>query len=191
METKKIAKFMGLGIIAIVLVAFVSMGFIMYDIMSYTATGSQTLNPNGTSVGNALVVYDPGITGTAKNVASVIANDLQAKGYTATIAGIKSSNVLNTTGYNVIVIGGPVYAGQPASSLQSYLSDINPPKEAKIGVFTTGSVIANSNNTAFVKKEIAMNNTNIYQIDEIMKFVTGNNINQKAEQFVNGLLGQI
>ena len=191
METKKIAKFMGLGIIAIVLVAFVSMGFIMYDIMSYTATGSQTLNPNGASVGNALVVYDPGITGTAKNVASVIANDLQAKGYTATIAGIKSSNVLNTTGYNVIVIGGPVYAGQPASSLQSYLSDINPPKEAKIGVFTTGSVIANSNNTAFVKKEIAMNNTNIYQIDEIMKFVNGNNINQKAEQFVNGLLGQI
>ena len=191
METKKIAKFMGLGIIAIVLVAFVSMGFIMYDIMSYTATGSQTLNPNGASVGNALVVYDPGITGTAKNVASVIANDLQAKGYTATIAGIKSSNVLNTTGYNVIVIGGPVYAGQPASSLQSYLSDINPPKEAKVGVFTTGSVIANSNNTAFVKKEIAMNNTNIYQIDEIMKFVNGNNINQKAEQFVNGLLGQI
>jgi len=191
METKKIAKFMGLGIIAIVLVAFVSMGFIMYDIMSYTATGSQTLNPNGTSVGNALVVYDPGITGTAKNVASVIANDLQAKGYTATIAGIKSSNVLNTTGYNVIVIGGPVYAGQPTSSLQSYLSDINPPKEAKIGVFTTGSVIANSDDTAFVKKEIAMNNTNIYQIDEIMKFVNGNNINQKAEQFVNGLLGQI
>jgi menaquinone-dependent protoporphyrinogen IX oxidase len=191
METKKIAKFMGLGIIAIVLVAFVSMGFIMYDIMSYTATGSQTLNPNGASVGNALVVYDPGITGTAKNVASVIASDLQAKGYTATIAGIKSSNVLNTTGYNVIVIGGPVYAGQPASSLQSYLSDINPPKEAKIGVFTTGSVIANSNNTAFVKKEIAMNNTNIYQIDEVMKFVNGNNMNQKAEQFVNGLLGQI
>ena len=191
METKKIAKFMGLGIIAVVLVAFVSMDFIMYDIMSYTATDSQTLNPNGASVGNALVVYDPGITGTAKNVASVIANDLQAKGYTATIAGIKSSNVLNTTGYNVIVIGGPVYAGQPASSLQSYLSDINPPKEAKIGVFTTGSVIANSNNTAFVKKEIAMNNTNIYQIDEIMKFVNGNNINQKAEQFVNGLLGQI
>ena len=191
METKKIAKFMGLGIIAIVLVAFVSMGFIMYDIMSYTATDSQTLNSNGASVGNALVVYDPGITGTAKNVASVIANDLQAKGYTATIAGIKSSNVLNTTGYNVIVIGGPVYAGQPASSLQSYLSDINPPKEAKIGVFTTGSVIANSNNTAFVKKEIAMNNTNIYQIDEVMKFVNGNNINQKAEQFVNGLLGQI
>jgi flavodoxin len=190
MEKKKVAKYVGLGIVLIVLIAFASIGFVIGDIMSYTATGSQTLNPNGTSAGKALVVYDPGITGTAKNVAAVIADDLQAKGYTVTLAGIKSSNVLNTTGYNVIVIGGPVYAGQPASSLQAYLSDITPPKEAKIGIFTTGSVTANSDNTAFVKKEIALNNTNIYQIDDVMKFVNTNTINQKASEFVNGLLGQ-
>jgi hypothetical protein len=190
METKRIAKYIGLGTILIILIAFVSMGFVIYDVMSYTAAGSQTLNPSGNSIGNALVVYDPGITGTAKNVASVMASDLQAKGYTVTLAGIRSSNVLNTTGYNVIIIGGPVYAGQPANLLQSYLSDITPPKEAKIGVFTTGSVIANSNNTAFVKKEIALNNTNIYQIDDVMKFVDRSTINQKANEFVNGLLGQ-
>ena len=190
MEKKKIAKYVGLTIVLIVLIAFASIGIVMGDVMSYTATGSQTLNPNGTSTGKALVVYDPGITGTAKNAAVAIAGDLQAKGYTVTLDGIKSSNVMNTTGYNVIVIGGPVYAGQPASSLQSYLSDITPPKGAKIGVFTTGSVTANSNNTAFVKKEIALNNTNIYQIDDVMKFVDTNTINQRANEFVNGLLGQ-
>ena len=190
MEKKKVAKYVGLGIVLIVLIAFASIGLVMGDVVSYTATGSQTLNPNGTSTGKALVVYDPGITGTAKNVAAVIAGDLQAKGYTVTLAGIKSSNVMNTAGYNVIVIGGPVYAGQPASSLQSYLSDITPPKEAKIGVFTTGSVAANSNNTAFIKKEIALNNTNIYQVADVMKFVDTNTINQKATEFVNGLLGQ-
>ncbi len=190
MEKKKIAKYVGLGIVLIVLIAFASIGLVMGDVMSYTATGSQTLNPNGTSAGKALVVYDPGITGTAKNVAAVIADDLQAKGYTVTLAGIKSSNVLNTTGYNVIVIGGPVYAGQPARSLQSYLSDITPPKETKIGIFTTGSVVANSNSTAFIKKEIALNNTNIYRVDDVMKFVDTNTINQKAAEFVNSLLGQ-
>ena len=190
MEKKKIAKYVGLTIVLIVLIAFTSIGIVMGDVMSYTATGSQTLNPNGTSTGKALVVYDPGITGTAKNAAVAIAGDLQAKGYTVTLDGIKNSNVMNTTGYNVIVIGGPVYAGQPASSLQSYLSDVTPPKEAKIGVFTTGSVAANSNNTAFIKKEIALNNTNIYQVEDVVKFVDTNTINQKANEFVNGLLGQ-
>ena len=190
MEKKKIAKYVGLTIVLIVLIAFTSIGIVMGDVMSYTATGSQTLNPSGTSTGKALVVYDPGITGTAKNAAVAIAGDLQAKGYTVTLDGIKNSNVMNTTGYNVIVIGGPVYAGQPASSLQSYLSDVTPPKEAKIGVFTTGSVAANSNNTAFIKKEIALNNTNIYQVEDVVKFVDTNTINQKANEFVNGLLGQ-
>ena len=158
--------------------------------MSYTAAGSETLNPAGNPVGKALVVYDPSIKGSTKDVASVIAHDLQAKGYTVNLEGIKSSTVMNTAGYNVIVVGGPIYAGHIASSVQSYLSDINPPKEAKIGVFTTGMVVENSNNTAFVQKEIAMNNTNVFQIDDVMKFVDGDNVNQKAEQFVNGLLGQ-
>jgi|GEM_PF-3912661 len=44
MELKRIAKFLGLRIIIVILVAFVSMGFVVYDVMSYTATGSETLN---------------------------------------------------------------------------------------------------------------------------------------------------
>jgi hypothetical protein len=48
------------------LVAFVSMGFVFYDVMSYTATDSETLNPAGNVVETALVVYDPGISGFRK-----------------------------------------------------------------------------------------------------------------------------
>ena len=64
---------------------------IFLDVAAYTATGSQTLTPTGTSVGNALVLYDPGLSGTAKGVAEKVASDLQAQNYTVTLAGIKSS----------------------------------------------------------------------------------------------------
>jgi hypothetical protein len=76
MDIKKIGKILGIGIIVVIIAALVAVGFIFYDVMSYTATDSKTLNPNGAEVGKALVVYDPGVTGAAKNVAGTIASDL-------------------------------------------------------------------------------------------------------------------
>ena len=188
MKVKKIAKYTGLGIIIVILVAFVSMSFIIFDVISYTATDSQTLNPARNPVGNALVVYDPSISGTAKNVASVIASDLQAKGYKVNLAGIKSSSAMITSGYNVIVVGGPIYAGNVSGSVQSYLSTLNPPKNAKIGVFTTGGVAGNSTDAAYIRKEIPLSNNPTFQINAVIKVVNGNDINNKATTFVNDLL---
>ena len=143
MDIIKIIKFVGLGIIIIALIITGAMGFILYG-MSYTATGSKILNPTGTTVGNALVVYNPGISGTAKNVHTVFANDLQAKGYKVNIAGIKSATVTNTSNYNIIIIGGPTYGASISKSVVSYLSTLKPPEGAKIGVFTTGMISKNS-----------------------------------------------
>lgn len=42
---------------------FTVMGFVIYDVMSYTANGFEAFNPEGNVTGNALVVYDPGISG--------------------------------------------------------------------------------------------------------------------------------
>lgn len=47
MELKKTGKYVGLGIILIIVAAFAGMAFIVYDVMSYTATSSETLNPTG------------------------------------------------------------------------------------------------------------------------------------------------
>lgn len=63
-----------------VLFIIVSFSVIRLDLASYTATSAETLNPTGTSVGDALVVYAPGITGTAKKTATEIANELKSKG---------------------------------------------------------------------------------------------------------------
>ncbi len=75
--------------LVILFVAFAATVFL--DLAAYTATGSQTLTPAGNSVGNALVVYDPRLSGAAKIIADKVAVDLQAANYTVCEAGIKSS----------------------------------------------------------------------------------------------------
>jgi flavodoxin len=129
------------GIVLVAVVAAIAAGVLFCgDIMSYTATGSKTLSPAGTSVGNALVVYNPGVTGAAKDAAEKIAGDFQAKGYTVTLAGIKSSAAANIAGYDVIVAGGPMYFGRLSNSVDAYLNGLKPQMNVEIGAFaTTGS----------------------------------------------------
>ena len=97
-----------IAIFAVLIILVVAFGAVFFlDISAYTATGSQTLSPSGTSVGNALVAYDPGLSGAAKDVASKVASNLQTQGYTVNLAGVKSSAAANTAGYTIIVAGDP------------------------------------------------------------------------------------
>jgi len=187
MGLNRVAKFVGIGIVLVVVIILAGAGFVMYDVMSYTATGSQTLNPSGNVVGNALVVYDPGITGTAKNASAVIANDLQAKGYKVTLAGIKSTEAATTSGYDVIVITGPVYGEKITNTVQSYLNALKPSENTKIGVLTTGGV-QNTNDTVLIQKEVNLPSGSTFKIDDIMKLVSGNDVNKTTSEFVDSLL---
>lgn len=189
MELKRIAKFLGLGLVIVILVAFVSMGFVIYDMMSYTATGSQTLNPAGNVVGNALVVYDPGISGDTKNVAALIAGDLQAKGYKVDLAGIRSTEAATTSGYDIIVVGGPVYAGNASSSVKSYLNTLNPSESAKIAVFATGQDKDIMNNMEMLKNEVApLPEGSQLKIIAVTKFISGEDIDKTVSGFVDAIL---
>lgn len=130
------------GLVIVVIVAMtIAAGLILCgDILSYTATGSETLSPAGASVGQALVVYNPGVSGDARNAAETIAGDLQSKGYTVTLAGVKSPAAANISGYDVIIAGGPMYFGRVSNSVEEYLKGLQLQRDVELGVFaTTGS----------------------------------------------------
>jgi len=133
------------------------------------------------------VVYDPGITGTSKNASAIIANDLQAKGYKVTLAGIKSTEAATTSGYDVIVISGPVYGEKVTGTLQSYLNAMKPSESTKIGILTTGGV-QNTNDTALIQKEVNLPSGSTFKIDNIMKLVNGNDIDKTTNEFIDSLL---
>ena len=127
------------ALVAVVVVAsLVAAGIVALDVGSNLATGSEMLAPAGTATGTALVVYDPGVSGAARDAAAKIADGLKSEGYEVTLAGVKSEAAANLTGYDVIVAGGPVYAGKVSSSIYDYLAGLNATEGSKIGAFAVG-----------------------------------------------------
>lgn len=188
MEMMKLLKYTALGAILFIVIAFGAMSFVTYDVMSYTATGTEKLNPTGQATGKALIVYDPGVSGNAEDVAAVIASKLQAKGYEVDLAGIKSSVASKTSTYDIIVVGGPIIAGKTSSSVQSYLKALKTSGNATVSVFTTGGVAENSTVDAFIRKEINLPSGSSFNITAVMKVVDMNEANQKCAAFVDSIL---
>ena len=151
---RKIFKIVIVILAVLIILGVASFGLIIGDVAGSLATDTKAL-PNGAAIGKALVVYDPGLSGGAKDTATKIGYNLQSSGYDVTLAGVKSSTAANLSGYKVIVIGGPIYAGKPASSIQSYLNSLSPPKETKIGAFGYGSVKIDNTNKTAVAQDVA------------------------------------
>lgn len=176
-------------VIVVVLAAFAGMSMIIFDVMSITATGSETLTPPGSVAGKALVVYDPGVSGTAKTAADTVARDLQAEGYVVDLAGVKSTAAASASGYDVIVVGGPTYVGNLSSSARAYLDNLDPSTEAKIGVFSTGSMEPESNDPAYVLKFVTgLPEDSPLKVKTAMKLIQTDDTDKKCAAFVTAIL---
>jgi hypothetical protein len=66
MRVRKAFKITLAIIIGLILIAVCSAAIVFLDVVAYTATASETLTPTGTSAGRAIVIYDPGLSGTAR-----------------------------------------------------------------------------------------------------------------------------
>lgn len=195
---RKIFKII-VAIFAVIVILVVAFGaIILLDVAAYTATGSQMLTPTGTSVGKAIVIYDPGLSGKAKGVADKIAVDLQAKSYTVTEAGVKSSAVANTTEYSVIVVGGPVYAGALTSSVKDYLNNLpaghaSPGYGAyiitRIGVFGSGQGETSQSDIDMIRNSVtALSANGTHSGALVVKIGQGEDLNLRVQYFVNQLV---
>jgi flavodoxin len=180
-----------LAIFAVLIIIVVAFGAIIFlDVAAYTATGSKTLTPTGTSVGKAIVIYDPGLSGTPKGIADKIASDLQEKGYTVTLAGVKSSAATDTNGYNIIVIGGPVYAGALTSSIKDAIRNmvLSYGQGLKVGVFGSGSGATTPDDISMLKQSMPTRSDDSLSEAVIVKIGSGEDLNARAQDFVNQLL---
>lgn len=178
-----------LAILAIIIIVVVALGAIFFlDLAAYTAPATKTLTPTVTSAGNALVVYDPGWTGLATRIAEKVAADLQAKGYTVTLAGVKSSEASNTAGYSVIVAGGPIYASTPTSSIKDFLGNLNPASGTKVGVFGSGQGATTPDDVAAIRNAIpALQSGGALSGAVVVKIGETEDLNARATELVNQL----
>ncbi len=186
----KIMTIIGLAIVAIILLTVAFLGIGSQDWISYTATGSETMSPAGAPTGHALVLYDPGLSGVARGAAVKVADSLNQNGYNVTLAGIRSTAAANVSGYDVIVVGGPVYMGVPSNSVMSYLKTLTLPDEAKLGVFAIGSDQSYKSDVTSVGKGVASlwNDSHLEVKQPVIKVFGQSNVDQKSGDFVSALL---
>jgi menaquinone-dependent protoporphyrinogen IX oxidase len=172
----------------LIIVGIASFSIVVLDVAGSLATDTDQL-PNGAPIGQAIVVYDPGLTGGAKDLATKIGYKLQTEGYNVVLAGVKSSTAASITGYDLIVVGGPIYAGKPASTIQSYLNNLAPPANAKVGAFGIGSVKIDDNNSSAVMQDVAsLPSSSPVTLNAVVKVVSGDNVDAKCQTFVTNLL---
>ncbi len=176
----------GLGIGLIVIGAGTSVGVIYSGLTGYTATSAESFSPTGAIKGNALVIYDPGVTRVAKNAATEIANSLKSKGYKVELAGVGSVNASNTSSYDIIIAGGPMYYGKVSNSIDKYLKSLNMPENVKIGVFgTTGSSEFHDEDIKSFGKQVT---SNLNRETVIKTLRNGNSTSIDCTGFVSSLL---
>ena len=179
-----------LGVILLLILAIiVSSAFIFLDLMSYTARGSKSMTSSRHVVGNALVVYNPGISGMAKNTANDIVNKLKSKGYNINLAGVKSKTASSTLGYKIVIVGGPMYMGKATKSIENYLKGLNLEKDVKLGIFTTtGSDQFNDDDFQSLKKQIKMLMDNTTPNNVTIKLIrSGNESSKDTEDLISDI----
>jgi flavorubredoxin len=182
---RKLLKIILFVFVLLIVFGISSFGIVILDVAGNLATDIHPL-PNGAPIGQAIVVYDPGLTGGAKDVATKIGYDVQSEGYNVVLAGVRSSTAANITGYDIIVVGGPIYAGKPAGTIQAYLNRLNPPATAKIGVFGYGSVRIGDVNQTTVNQEVApLPSNTAVTLTAAIKLTSNDNLDIKCQEFVN------
>ncbi len=184
---RKIIKVI-LAVFAMLLIIFsIASAIIFLDVASLTATNSQTLTPNGQTVGKALVAFDPGLTDDTKIVAQTLAKDLQQTGYTVTLAGIKNSAISHSDDFNIIVVGGPVYAGALASSVKDALRSLIVNQGTKVAVFGSGQGATSPEDVAMIVQSMPTRSDNALENAIVVKIGNNESIPLRAADLVNQL----
>ena len=180
-----------LVIFAVFIIIVAALGAIFFlDLAAYTATGVKTLYPQGDSMGTALVLYDTGLSGTSARLAEKIAAGLQNQSLTVTLAGIKTSAAATTTGYNIIIIGGPIYAGAPTASVKDVLSNLKTDVGTHVGVFGSGQDATSTDDIAQIRNGVpALQSGGALSDAIVVKIGESEDLDSRASGFVAQVLG--
>jgi flavodoxin len=174
-------------IIGIVLVVIILLSMIAWFIGIARSRDSKTIKSAGSITSKALIVYDPGLSGGTKTAAGYMAEDLKSKGYEVKLAGIRSREALDTSGYDLMIVGSPTYGATPTEPIISYLSILKPPENITIGVYSlSGSDVPDSN---LVMEQILKDESILVKVStKFGRSVFGAGDKSKYSNFISQLL---
>ena len=111
----------GKVLLIIIVILGVTIGVISWKSNLETVTQLKTINPTSSGP-RAIVVYSPGISDFHQRMADSFASGLVASNWSVDIVTASSQAPVDLTGYSLLVIGGPLYGGQPSKPIQDYMA---------------------------------------------------------------------
>jgi len=125
-------------ILAIIIILFSTAGIMMWRTGQETITPLRTLNPQSSGP-RALVVYSPGLSDFHQKTAEAFAAGLAASDWSVDTVTASSQAPTDLTGYTLLVIGGPIYGGQPSKPIQDYTARLGDLKGIRVYTLLTSA----------------------------------------------------
>lgn len=120
---KKWKKIVIIAIIAFVIIVASVLGFIFLKINSDYVSGTEVLNADGSET--ALIIYHPGLSSFMEDVVYAFADGLVENGWRVEITTANSQAPTDLSGYSLLVLGSPVYAGSPSPTIERHIERID------------------------------------------------------------------
>lgn len=119
---KKWKQILLIAILAFVIVVAGVLGFIFFKINNDYVSGIKVLNADGSET--ALVIYHPGLSSFMEDVTYSFADGLVANGWKVEVTTASSQAPTDLSGYSLLVLGSPVYAGAPSPTIKRHVERI-------------------------------------------------------------------
>lgn len=119
---KKQKKILLIAILVFVIVVAGVLGFVLFKINSDYVSGIDVLNADGSET--ALIIYHPGLSSFMKDVVYAFADGLVETGWRVEITTASSQAPTVLSEYSLLVLGSPVYAGNPSPTIKRHIERI-------------------------------------------------------------------
>jgi flavorubredoxin len=116
---KRWKKILLISMLVFVVVVAGVLGFIILKFNSDYVSEIEVLNAEGSRT--ALITYHPGLSSFMKDVAYAFADGLVENGWRVEIATASSQAPTDLSGYSLLVLGSPVYAGGPSPTIERHV----------------------------------------------------------------------
>jgi flavorubredoxin len=116
---KKWKRIVLIAVIAFIIVVASVLGFVFFKINNDYVSGIEVLNADGSET--ALIIYHPGLSSFMKDVTYAFADGLVENGWRVEITTASSEAPIDLSDYSLLVLGSPVYAGNPSPTIKRHL----------------------------------------------------------------------
>ncbi|MCW4016418.1 MAG: hypothetical protein NWF06_08620 [Candidatus Bathyarchaeota archaeon] len=119
---KRWKKILLIAILVFVIVVAAVLGFVLFKINSDYVSGIDVLNADGSKT--ALIIYHPGLSSFMKDVTYTFADGLVENDWRVEVTTASSQAPTDLSGYSLLVLGSPVYAGSPSLTIKGHIERV-------------------------------------------------------------------